>query len=238
MSSDDQQITILVAEDNEIMRIGIVYALEKNPRCKVIGQSANGLAAIDDATRLKPDVVLMDARMPIMSGIEATCKIRQAFPTMKVLMLTAANDDETILAALSSGADGYCLKQGPVAHIAQAVLMTASGGSWLDPGVAMRILRNSRTEGSASAINIAKRGAKDDKYRLSPREFDVLLWLVEGLSNRQIAEKLCVSSETVKTHLRHIMEKLQVADRTQAAVKAVNEGLVEQSGSRPTIRLP
>jgi len=225
---DGDKIKVLICDDSEVVRTGITCALQKQPGYKVIGFAQDGLIAVEKVAELQPDVVLMDVLMPHLDGIEATRQIKAAHPATKVLMLTAADDEQTIMAALASGADSYCLKQGPLSHILQAVIITAAGASWLDPVIAMRVLRNCSREGSVSSTRIAKLGTKDDRFRLSPREIEVLSFLVEGLSNREIAERLCLSTETVKTHMRHIMEKLIVADRTQAAVKALREGLIER----------
>lgn len=225
----ERKISVFICEDSEVVRAGIFFALQRSKTVKVMGWAGDGLAGIETVSTVQPDVVLMDVLMPHVDGIEATRQIKFANPSIKVLILTAANDDQTIFAALASGADGYCLKQSPLSNILQAIVATASGASWLDPAIAMRVLRHCAQEGTFSARNLPKLGGKDERFRLSVREIEVLHFLVEGLSNKEIAERMVLSIETVKTHLRHVMEKLQVADRTNAALKALREGLIQQT---------
>lgn len=222
----NDEITVLICDDSEVVRTGIACALEREPGFKVVGYAQDGLVALERVSALEPSVVLMDVMMPHLDGIEATRQIKAAYQGAKVLMLTAADDEQTIMAALASGADSYCLKQGPMFHILQATVATVSGATWLDPAIAMRVLRNCARDGTASSTRISRLGLKDDRFRLSVREMEVLNFLVEGLSNREIADRMCLSTETIKTHMRHIMEKLMVADRTQAAVKALRSGLI------------
>ncbi|MCC7531529.1 MAG: response regulator transcription factor, partial [Candidatus Melainabacteria bacterium] len=183
--------------------------------------------AVDSILSLKPDVVLMDIGLPTMDGIEATKKVKELAPDCKVIMLTSHDSDRDVFAALAAGADGYCLKEVSGTQLAMAIRCVADGAAWLDPGVASRVLKACAVGGNVpqSAVSMTKQPTAAQQS-LSQRELDVLKLVVDGLSNQEIADKLVVSVETVKTHMRHIMEKMAVSDRTQAAVKAMREGLV------------
>lgn len=216
-------ISILIAEDHEITRVGLKLTLEQLPGLKVIDEAEDGSTAVQKAIELKPEVVLMDIGLPLLDGIEATQKIKERCPGTRVIMLTSHDNDQDIFASLAAGADGYCLKEITSSQLSMAIHTVAEGAAWLDPGVASRVLRSCAgvmPQGVAEGI----RPAPD--YLLSEREAEVLKLLVEGLTNAQIAASLELSVETIKTHVRHIMEKLAVSDRTQAAVKAMREGLV------------
>lgn len=225
-ATENQTIDIFIAEDHEITRVGLKLTLEHIPGFRVIGEAEDGKNAVKRVGELKPHVVLMDIGLPLMDGIDATCRIKEENPSTRVIMLTSHDNDRDIFAALGAGADGYCLKEVSGTQLAMAIRAVADGVAWLDPGVASRVLR-----ACASGAPIAPAqgdGAKAvaGNPPLSQRELDVLRLVVEGLSNQEIAERLILSVETVKTHMRHIMEKLAVSDRTQAAVKAMREGLV------------
>jgi DNA-binding NarL/FixJ family response regulator len=231
-----------VVEDHEITRVGLRLMLEQAPDITIVGEAADGRKGVDAVAALKPNVVLMDIGLPAIDGIEATDQIKKNTPGVRVIMLTSHDNDRDVFAALSAGADGYCLKETPTQQLVLAIRAVADGAAWLDPGIAAKVLRASV---AGHAPTVAPVGAESDaagkpgstKYgaansdgpkaaRLSQREIDVLKLVVEGMSNQSIAEKLFVSVETVKTHMRRIMEKLAVSDRTQAAVKAMREGLL------------
>jgi DNA-binding NarL/FixJ family response regulator len=219
-------INIFIAEDHEITRVGLKLTLEHIPGFKVVGEAEDGKGTVRKVAELKPNVVLMDIGLPLMDGIDATFKIKEEVPGTKVIMLTSHDNDKDIFAALGAGADGYCLKEVSGNQLVMAIRAVADGVAWLDPGIASRVLRAcvSGTAANASADAAAKNSA--NLSPLSQRELDVLRLVVDGLSNQEIADRLVLSVETVKTHMRHIMEKLAVSDRTQAAVKAMREGLV------------
>jgi NarL family two-component system response regulator LiaR len=225
-TADTPSITIFIAEDHEITRVGLKLTLEHVPGFHVVGEAEDGKGTVKQVTELKPHVVLMDIGLPLMDGIDATTRIKEEVPGTKIIMLTSHDNDRDIFAALGAGADGYCLKEVSGAQLVMAIRAVADGVAWLDPGVASRVLR------ACAAITPAAQGSDDAVPKapgpspLSQRELDVLRLVVEGLSNQEIADKLILSVETVKTHMRHIMEKLAVSDRTQAAVKAMREGLV------------
>jgi two-component system, NarL family, response regulator LiaR len=220
-----ERIKVLVVEDHEITRVGLKLTLEQSDELEIVGEASDGKQAVDSAAALSPNVVLMDIGLPIMDGIEATGQIKKLLPSARIIMLTSHDNDRDIFAALGAGADGYCLKETPTSQLVLAIKTVADGAAWLDPGIASKVLRASVMgavpTGSGSAADGKRSSAK-----LSQREIDVLKLVVEGLSNQAIAERLYLSVETVKTHMRRIMEKLAVSDRTQAAVKAMREGLL------------
>ncbi len=221
------KIDIFIAEDHEITRVGLRLTLEQVPGFSVVGEAADGKMTVKKVAELKPQVVLMDIGLPVMDGIDATTKIKQEVPGTRVIMLTSRDADRDIFAALGAGADGYCLKEVSGSQLAMAIRAVADGVAWLAPGVANRVLRACATASPApgvAGLDLAKSNSLASP--LSHRELEVLKLVVEGLSNQEIADKLVLSVETVKTHMRHIMEKLAVSDRTQAAVKAMREGLV------------
>lgn len=221
------KINIFIAEDHEITRVGLRLTLEQVPGFSVVGEAADGKMTVKKVAELKPQVVLMDIGLPVMDGIDATTKIKQEVPGTRVIMLTSRDTDRDIFAALGAGADGYCLKEVSGSQLAMAIRAVADGVAWLAPGVANRVLRACATASPAPGVpglDLAKSNSLASP--LSQRELEVLKLVVEGLSNQEIADKLVLSVETVKTHMRHIMEKLAVSDRTQAAVKAMREGLV------------
>lgn len=223
-------ISVLIVEDHEITRVGLKLTLEHSAGIKVIGEAADGKTAISQAAALRPNVILMDIGLPSVDGIEATNQIKKAMPNCRVIMLTSHDSDRDIFAALAAGADGYCLKETATTQLAMAIKAVAEGAAWLDPGIAQRVLRAS-VAGSAPMKSVVPAGVapKSDQppsKLLSQREIEVLSCVVDGMSNQEIAEKLFVSVETVKTHMRRLMEKLAVSDRTQAAVKAMRQGLL------------
>lgn len=218
-------VSVFIAEDHEITRVGLRLTLEQMSGFKVVGEANDGRLALDSILSMKPDVVLMDIGLPTMDGIEATKKVKELAPECKVIMLTSHDSDRDVFAALAAGADGYCLKEVSGTQLAMAIRCVADGAAWLDPGVASRVLKACAVGGNVAqaAVSMTK---PQSGATLSQRELDVLKLVVAGLSNQEIADKLVVSVETVKTHMRHIMEKMAVSDRTQAAVKAMREGLV------------
>jgi DNA-binding NarL/FixJ family response regulator len=178
----------------------------------------------------------MDVEMPLMDGIEATKQIKEKSPDTKIVMLTSHKSDQTIFAALSAGANGYCLKNISAEQLSAVINMVADGAVWLDPGIANRVLSaytissTEPTVASAKTQQTTSGSAQPAKAKtsvsLSPRETEVLRLVADGLSNQKIAQRLGLGLETVKTHMRHIMEKLAVSDRTEAAVKAMKQGIM------------
>jgi DNA-binding NarL/FixJ family response regulator len=233
--------SILIVEDHELTREGLMYALPKNGDFTVVATAENGQKAIQAFTHHQPDLILMDIGLPLMDGIEATRQIKALSKAVKVIILTSHQAPEEVFAALASGADAYCLKDICVERLAQVGELVMKGGVWLDPAIAAMVLNALPVSHSASKLSsntlvgplahdaqdMGSTGSRV-KYRteLTERELDVLTEIVNGKSNKEIALALEISLHTVKTHVCNIIQKLSVDDRTQAAIKALREGLV------------
>jgi two-component system, NarL family, response regulator LiaR len=218
--------TILLAEDHEITRIGLKILLEQIPGMSVIAEAGDGNTAVAKTSQLNPDIVLMDIGMPGMDGIEATRVIKEKIPATKVLVVTSHEEESTVFASFSAGADGYCSKDAPKERLAVAIQTVLDGRIWMDPRIASLVLTTFRRVSSAPQYDSGGHVPATREPVLSERELDVLRLVVDGMSNQEISEKLSISPETVKTHMKHILDKLSVSDRTQAAVKALREGLL------------
>jgi DNA-binding NarL/FixJ family response regulator len=203
-------IRILLADDHPVVRDGLAAMLGTQPDFEVVGEAGTGAAAVTEAARLRPDVVLMDLEMPVLDGIEAIRRLRAADPSVQVVVLTAFDTDERIFGALQAGAQGYLLKGAPRAEIFAAIRTVSSGKALLPPVVASKLLRQMREEPDA----------------LTDREREALALLASGLSNREIAERLSITERTVKFHVSAILSKLGAKNRTQAARLARQRGLV------------
>lgn len=229
MSSDhSKQIKILLVEDHPVIRAGLEIILGEVEDFSVVGLAVDGDEGMRAAERLKPDVILMDVGMPVMDGIEAARLIRSKDPTVKIIMLTSRDSERDVFASLSAGANGYCLKEAAPERLCAAIRCVHYGDVWLDSTIASKVLNALPAgTGAGSPGSLKPPGPEDRTYgALSEREREVLQLLVEGLSNAEIAERLIIGRETVKTHVSHIMDKLAVDDRIQAAVKALRHGLV------------
>ncbi len=208
-------IKVMLVDDQKLVRQGIQMLLESEEDIQVIGQANNGAEALDLAASLKPDVVLMDVRMPVMDGVTATQAFSQQFPKVGVIILTTFDDDEYIFEGLKAGARGYLLKDISSEEMAAAVRTVAAGGALIQPSITRKVLAEfSRL----SATPAAKTVQLADP--LTERELEVLRCLTEGLSNKEIAEKLVITEGTVKNHVSNLIAKLNVRDRTQAILKA------------------
>lgn len=217
--------SVFIVEDHEVTRLGLRILLEDTPGFTVAGEAADGWTAVEKVLQSRPKVVLMDVGLPRLDGIAVTKQIKEKLPDVRVIMFTSHDSDDDIFAAFAAGADGYCLKESSVSTLIMAISSVASGAGWLHPGIARQVLGfYSRACPPAAPPPALTQPALNAP--LSEREMDVLRLVVEGLSNQEIAERLYLSVETVKSHMRHIMEKLSVADRTQAAVKAIRSGLL------------
>jgi two-component system, NarL family, response regulator LiaR len=218
ISSEQSEIRVLIVEDDPMMQLGLEQSLSNAPGITVLGQADDGYRAIEAATKLLPDVVVMDIGLPRMDGIAATQKIKTALPNVRVVMLTSHTANNEVIAALASGADAYCVKGTSVDGLLRAIVSAHEGASYLDPIVARQVMEQLKpTLSSAESTAVGQ---------LSPRELEVLKLMVEGRSNPEIATALYLSPNTVKTHVRGIMNKLAVDDRVQAAVVALRAGLV------------
>jgi len=217
------QTTILIVEDQEITRLGLKMSLELMPQFKLVGEASDGQTAVRMAEELKPQVVLMDIGLPVMDGIQASEQIKKSCADTRILVLTTRDGDHDIFAAFAAGADGYCLKEAPLQRIVMAIGVVADGSGYLDPSIAGRILPQLKNQ---KATKQEGSGAQQLHEPLSQREHEVLALIVDGMTNVEIAEKLVLSPETIKSHVRRVFEKLAVSDRTQAAVKAMRSGLI------------
>ncbi|MFD8461253.1 response regulator [Streptomyces antimycoticus] len=219
-------IRVLIADDQMMVRQGFTVLLNAEPDIEVVGQAVDGADAIDQAAELAPDVVLMDIRMPGVGGIEATRRLTEpAGATVKILVLTTFDLDEYVYEALRAGASGFLLKDASADELAHAVRVVAAGDALLAPNITKRLI------GEFSRVSAAApRGPLRDRVGdLTERETEVLTLIAQGLSNAEIAARLVVAEQTVKTHVSRILFKLGLRDRTQAAVFAYETGLVRPS---------
>jgi DNA-binding NarL/FixJ family response regulator len=226
----ERQARVLLVDDHALMRVAMRATLDHDDTLEVVGEAKDGLEAITRCRELEPDVVLMDVSMPVLDGIEATRRIKREFPETSVLILTAHADQGLLMDAVKAGAAGYVLKGDDPDRVLGSVRAVLEGDTPLDQGLAMELLRRLGEEAPA---HIAAEGAAEAALPnpLTPREIEVLGLLASGRTNRRIAEELHLSLSTVKTHLEHIIKKLEVSDRTQAAVKALEMGLLPQKQS-------
>lgn len=220
-------IKILIVDDHELSRNGLLFGFLEEEHLVVVGQAENGEEAIIATQTTHPDVILMDIAMPVLDGVEATQSIKELFPGTKVIMLTSRQEEDEIYAALAAGADAYCMKDVSSERLINIIQMVVGGGFWLDPAIAKLVLKSIKPKLSSSAQITSAR----QRYRvdLTEREQEVLELLVKGHNNKELADLLNVSVHTIKAHISSIMQKLAVDDRTEAAVKALKEGLVRQS---------
>jgi len=209
-----EKIRILMADDHPVVRAGIRGMLETQDEFQVIAEAENGREAFEQIVKIIPDVVLMDLRMPEMDGVEAIGRIKEKYPDINILVLTTYDTDADIVRAVEAGATGYLLKDAPREELFRAVRATAKGETVLAPVVAARLMGKVRDHGEQA---------------LSAREIDVLLLVARGASNQDVAEKLHVSTATVKSHLIQIYQKLGVSDRTAAVTTAIERGIIRLS---------
>jgi NarL family two-component system response regulator LiaR len=209
-------IKILIADDHEMVRIGVSAYLTAQPDMTVVGEAENGLQAVEKALELKPDIILMDNVMPVMTGAEATAQILKQWPTAKIMMVTSFLDDDKVYPALEAGAVSYILKTSNAKQIADAIRKTINGETVLEPEVTTKMITRMRTNNSSPLHE-----------QLTEREMEVLLLVAQGKTNQDIADELFIALKTVKTHVSNILAKLEVQDRTQAAVYSFQNGLVK-----------
>ncbi|MGV9307500.1 MULTISPECIES: response regulator [unclassified Nonomuraea] len=212
-------IRVLIADDQGMVRTGFTVFLSSQPDIEVVGEAANGQEAVERVAELKPDVVLMDVRMPVMDGLEATRRLMAAGDA-KVLILTTFDLDDYVYEALRAGASGFLLKDASAAQLAEAVRVVAAGEALIAPAVTKRLIHEFARLGGPRAPSV-KRLAE-----LTERETEVLTLIAQGLSNLEIAERLVVAEQTVKTHVGRVLTKLDLRDRAQAIVYAYETGLV------------
>jgi two-component system, NarL family, response regulator LiaR len=208
-------IRVLLVDDHAVVREGLRAFLELQEGIEVSGEAADGDEAIEAAARLRPDVILMDLVMPRLDGVTAMRSLRERAPSARVIVLTSFLDDDKLLPALRAGAAGYLLKNAEPREVVRAVRVASAGEALIDPVVAARLIET-----------LAADGGEEPLDRLTPREREVLVLIGRGFPNKLIARELDVSEKTVKTHVGHVLAKLGVTDRTQAAVFAVRAGIV------------
>jgi DNA-binding NarL/FixJ family response regulator len=208
---------VIICDDQALIRDGLAMLLGLEPDIEVVGLAQEGAEAVELATHQQPDLVLMDLKMPGMNGIEATRQLRVRFPSMHVLVLTTYDDDEWLFDAIRAGASGYLLKDLPREEVVRAVRGTVDGQSFIDPSVAGKLLKQVGGGKQQPASHLTD--------RLTGREMEVLDLLAQGCTNGEIAARLYLSEGTVRNHLSAVFGKLQVTDRTQAAIIAIRHGL-------------
>ncbi|WP_163101795.1 response regulator [Peribacillus alkalitolerans] len=208
-------IKIVIADDHHIVRKGLVLFLQTQEGFTVVGEADNGQAAVEKAAALKPDLMLMDLSMPILDGIEATKLIHHQNPNIKILILTSFADQHHVIPALEAGASGYQLKDSDPDKLVHAIKAMMKGESGLDPSVTAQLLTHLQ----------GKKSERDPVAELTSREIEVLREIASGKSNKEIASDLFITEKTVKTHVSNILSKLNLHDRTQAALFAVKQGI-------------
>jgi DNA-binding NarL/FixJ family response regulator len=208
---------LVVCDDQATVRDGLVMLLKLEPDIEIVGTAEDGAEAVDMVADKGPDLVLMDLKMPIMNGVEATRQITATYPDVKVLVLTTYADDEWVFDAIQAGASGYLLKDTPREELIKAVRGTVTGRTYVDPSVAGKVLEQVSSRQTQPATLITS--------KLTEREAEVLRLIAKGLSNADIADRLFLSDGTVRNHVSAILSKLGVSDRTQAAVIAIQHGL-------------
>jgi DNA-binding NarL/FixJ family response regulator len=205
-----KEITALIVDDHEVVREGLRLSLSRAPHIRIIGEASDGASAIELALRRKPDVVIMDVRMPGMDGLEATRSLTDQAPDAKVLIFTAYSERSLLSRAFDSGANGYILKEAPHQTLVRAIEKVAAGEGYVDPALMPDFL-----------------AGKDQTDMLTAREREILKLLADGMSNADVAEKLFISQETVKSHVRHILTKLEADTRTHAVAIALREAIID-----------
>ena len=222
-------LRLLVVEDHLMVRMGLSLILERIEGVELVGEASDGLDGVKKAKTLLPDVVLMDIGLPEIDGIEATKRIKEFNPEIKVLMFTSRDSEDDVLSAFEAGANGYIMKGANAEQTERAIKSVSEGTGWLDPQIAKIVLsniqRNNKTIVNNSSVNIKYKDGKNI-YGLTGREMEILSLMVEGLSNPQIAEKCVITKSTAKALVHSILQKLCVSKRTKAVRIAMEEGLV------------
>jgi DNA-binding NarL/FixJ family response regulator len=216
------EIRVLVADDQQLVREGLRVLLDLAPGIRVVGEAGDGAEAVERARQIRPDVVLMDVRMPKLDGVGATRKVREMCPDVQVIILTTFDDDEYVFEGLRAGAAGYLLKDVPSEQLAEAIRAAARGEAFIQPSVTRKVV----AEFTRLAEREHRRREQPLVEPLSARELEVLALLAEGLSNQEIAGRLTIAPGTVKNHVSNVLSKLDARDRTQAVLRAQEIGLL------------
>jgi len=214
---NSSRIRIVVVDDHVLFRRGLVGLLADMPEFEVVGEAGNGLEALDVIRKSQPDIVLMDVNMPRMDGVAAVQQLREEKSAVKILMLTISQEQDDLLGAIHAGADGYLLKNTDPEELRRSISRVAQGQGVLSPEVTSKILKV-----------VARHPGSEPQNMLSERELEVLICLAEGQTTLQIANRLFISENTVKTHIRHILEKMEASNRTEAVGKAIQLGLIQK----------
>jgi DNA-binding NarL/FixJ family response regulator len=215
-----EPIRVAVVDDQELFRRGLTMLLGVEDDIEVVGEAGDGVAATELAGSAVPDVILMDVRMPKRSGIEACVAIKEIAPTARIIMLTVSDEEADLYDAVKNGASGYLLKDSSIDEVAQAVRVVADGQSLISPSMAIKLLDEFKQMSRADRQQVPT-------PRLTERELEVLKLVAQGLNNREIAKRLFISENTVKNHVRNILEKLQLHSRMEAVMYAVREKLLD-----------
>jgi DNA-binding NarL/FixJ family response regulator len=220
--SSDDAIRVLIVDDHALFRRGLQMVLEGEPDIDVVGEASDGHEAVERAEATTPDVVLMDVRMPKRSGIEATRTIKDTLPSTKILMLTISDEEADLYEAIKAGASGYLLKEISIEEVASAVRQVQAGQSLISPSMASKLLNE-----FAAMVKRRDERTQVPGPRLTERELEVLKLVAKGMNNRDIGTELFISENTVKNHVRNILEKLHLHSRMEAVVYAVREKLLD-----------
>jgi DNA-binding NarL/FixJ family response regulator len=215
-----EPIRVAVVDDQELFRRGLTMLLGVEDDIDVVGEAGDGIAATELAATTVPDVILMDVRMPKRSGIEACVAIKEAAPTARIIMLTVSDEEADLYDAVKNGASGYLLKDSSIDEVAQAIRVVADGQSLISPSMAIKLLDEFKQMSRSDRQQVPT-------PRLTERELEVLKLVAQGLNNREIAKRLFISENTVKNHVRNILEKLQLHSRMEAVMYAVREKLLD-----------
>jgi DNA-binding NarL/FixJ family response regulator len=211
-------IRILIVDDHAVVRRGLVMVLRMEPDFEIVGEAENGVRAVELARQLQPDLVLLDFVMPEMDGEATALALQAALPEVRILMLSGVTLDERVLDMLATGVDGYVMKDIEPDELAQAIRTVARGEAYLHPALARRVL---------DRVNVRRSALSVPLVQLTQREHEVLRWMATPATYREIAERLYVSEETIRSHAKHILSKLQQPNRAQAVLAAVRVGLIE-----------
>ena len=215
-----EPIRVAVVDDQELFRRGLTMLLGVEDDIEVVGEAGDGVAATELAASTVPDVILMDVRMPKRSGIEACVAIKEVAPTARIIMLTVSDEEADLYDAVKNGASGYLLKDSSIDEVAQAIRVVADGQSLISPSMAIKLLDEFKQMSRSDRQQVPS-------PRLTDRELEVLKLVAQGLNNREIAKRLFISENTVKNHVRNILEKLQLHSRMEAVMYAVREKLLD-----------
>jgi DNA-binding NarL/FixJ family response regulator len=214
-------IRLILVDDQNLIRRGLRALLSTDPELEVIGEGDNGQDALDLVATLQPDIVLMDIRMPVMDGVVATREICQQFPQIKVLVLTTFDDREYVSQALQAGSSGYLLKDTPFEELTQAIRLVYKGYTQIGPGLAHKVLAQPSPQTTLPV--------SDGWEELTPRETEIIQLIAQGSSNREIAQALFIAEKTVKNRITNILSQLDLRDRTQLAIVALQKGIIDRA---------